>query len=103
MEKTLLDGGGNMVAGLIVILALHLLLSIGKLAFEVVRKKGEISERAMDGVSRLETRMMAVERDLNEVLKLRHDFRKLFSAIKVIAGDKWPDIKKQIKEDDLNA
>ncbi len=83
-------------------LALHLLLSMGKLAFEVIKKKGEISERALEGLGKIEARMMAVERDLNEILKFRQDFNRLFSAVKELAGERWGDVKKKILEDSLD-
>ncbi len=97
----------TLLAGLIVILTLHVFLIIAKFIFELARKKTEDYTNALkttsDSIQKMESRIMTVERDLNEVLKFRQDFRRLFTAIKVLAGDKWPEVRKKIMEDDLSA
>ncbi len=92
----------QLMAWLVLILTLHLLLKIGQIAFETVKKKSELSERAIEGLGKIEHRMASLERDLNEILKFRQDFKRLFTAVKVIAGDRWPDVRKAILEDDLH-
>lgn len=103
-----------LLAGLVIVLCFHLLLRLGTLVYEIFRKKTESSERNVEnlttalrltteGLSKIETRMTVLERDLNEVLKFRQDFRRLFAAVKAIAGDRWPDIRKTIVDEDFPA
>lgn len=114
MEKLLESDKGVTVllAGLVIVLCFHLLLRFGSFLYEIFRKKTESSERNVEnlttalritseGLSKLETRMTVIERDLNEVLKFKQDFRRLFTAVKAIAGDRWPEIRKNIVDEDF--
>ncbi len=102
-------GASTLLAGLVIILCLHLVLKLAQFLYEMARKKNELSERnieslsnslktAIDSIQSTNSRLAAVERDLNEVLKFKLDFRRLFSAVKYIAGDKWPEAKKAMKD-----
>ena len=103
MEKTLLEGDiKGLLAGLIVLLALSLFWSMAKFLFGLLKKKSDVSDQAIAGIVKIENRMMAVERDLNEILKFRQDFNKLFEAVKELAGPEWPRIKKKIRESRLD-
>lgn len=113
--ESLLDGqhgATTLLAGLIVVLCFHLLIAIGKFLFELARKKSEVADRqnqelaaaltrCTETMQRLDSRITAIERDLNEVLKFKIDFRKLFSAVKYIAGDKWPEAREAMKDHGL--
>lgn len=114
--ESLLDshhGATSLLAGLIILLCLHLLMQVGRFLFEILKKKNESYERQIEGLlsalksnsdtfQKFEHRIAAIERDLNEVLKFKVDFRRLFSAVKFIAGDKWPEAKKAMKDFDLD-
>lgn len=105
-------GTSALLAGIVVVLCLHLLAKIGEFLFEMFKKKEETTEKNLERltealkantelVQKLDSRITAIERDLNEVLKFRIDFRRLFSAVKFIAGDQWPEAKKAMKDYDL--
>ncbi len=105
-------GATTLLAGLIVVLCFHLLIVIGKFLFELARKKNESAERqnqelaaalksCTETMTRLDSRITAIERDLNEVLKFKIDFRKLFAAVKFIAGDKWAEAREAMKDHGL--
>ncbi len=106
------NGVSGMLAGLILILALHLLVKLGEFVFELFKKKNELTEKNIDNLisalsmnteslHRLEERMRSVETQLTEASKLKIDIRMLFAAIKSVAGERWPDIRKSIAEDDF--
>ena len=82
-------------------LGLNLLLGVGKFVYGLIKEKSKHTDRAVEGFGKLETRMVAIERDMNEMLKMRQDFRRIFTALKAIAGDKWPEVRKAVLEDDL--
>lgn len=101
-----------LLAGLIIVLCFHLLLGIGKFIYQIFHKKSESADRSVenltialrtttDGLNEIRTRMTVLERDLNEVLKFRQDFRRLFAAVKMLADDKWPEIRKKIIDEDF--
>lgn len=93
------------IEGLILVLGLHLIVKVGEFAYKLFQKKSAAMEKNVEAMSRtlkgLEVRQMAVERDLNTILKFRNDFNKLFSALKFLAGDKWPEIHEKLKHDHL--
>lgn len=37
---------------------------------------------------------------ISEVKKLRKDLRRFYTAIKLLAGEKWPEIRKELMEED---
>lgn len=104
MEKALLDsdhGLATLLAGLIVILALHLIMKIIQMGLDAFNKKAETTDRLSSEFKDVSARLMAIERDMNEVLKFRKDFRNMFTALKLVAGEKWPDIRAAIEEDSI--
>lgn len=113
MEQLLAKEG---VAGLIVILCLHLLLNIGKFIYHFFDKKRADTDRATelkitkvdltlqqlnDATRELRVQIGILERELKEVAKFKSDSQKLFSAVKIIAGKRWPEVRKAMLEDDL--
>jgi hypothetical protein len=94
MELLSPEHAGALLACLIIILCLHLILKIGEMFYKNYEKKTEL-------MGKLEPRLMAIERDMNEILKFRKDFNNLFMALKYVAGDKWPEIREKIKQDSL--
>jgi len=105
-------GAGVLLVGLIIILALHLFMSMGKFAFEVFRKKEETKEKNFTEVSlalnqnthavrELRIQLGILEREINEMTELKTSVNRLFSAIKIVAGPKWPEVRKEISDDDI--
>lgn len=112
MEKVLdgEHGVSGLLAGLIVVLCLHLLTKLGHFIWEFFNKKQEVTEDAIKNLTSvlsantaathsLEERLRVIDDELKELSKFKIDVRLLISAIKELAGDKWPDIRKIIIED----
>ncbi len=113
------NGVTVLLAGLIIMLALHLFLKLGEFIFKVFEKKEELKESTMvnlkvsiDHLSTalatniqathiLEDRMRSVEGGLSEFSKVKTNVRQAFAALKFLAGEDWPKIKKEIIEDNL--
>lgn len=91
----------GLLAGLLLVLCFHLIMKVMAFAFETFKKKSETTDKLGVNVREISTRLSALERDMNEILKFKHDFRRLFTAVKVLSGDKWPEIRKAVLEDDL--
>ena len=114
IEKLLLnpDGGvATLLAGIIIILALQLIAKLGEFAWGFVKKKSELSEQSINrlsssleantkAVEKLEYRIVEAEQTISEIPKLKQDLRRLFTAVKRIAGDEWTDIRKDILDDE---
>ncbi len=103
----------GLLAGLIIILALHLIVKVAEFIVDVLKKKNELTEKNIahlisalslntEAVHALEVRMRKVEDQITEASKIKIDIRRLFLAIKVLAGDQWTDLKKSITEDDFH-
>jgi hypothetical protein len=96
--------------GIIVLLALNLIMRIGEFVFKLIEKKShgtdtQIKEITMaltqntDAVREVRVHLSVIQQELLEVKKFKSDSDMLFTAIKVIAGEKWPEVRKAIQED----
>lgn len=102
----------TLLATIAVVLCLHLILKVGEFVFDILKKKNEISEQSVSNlttalgvatkaVDKLECRIAEVEKDLSEIPKFKLDLRRLFSAVKFVAGDEWPKVRKHIMDEDF--
>ncbi len=115
MEKLLLasvaDGG---LAGILLALCVLLTFNVlGKVAFFLWNMKLSKDKLSEEGIKRLTEAMSSntamteknteeivrLEQALAEIPKLKLDVRRAFVAIKEIAGEDWPHIRKEIMED----
>lgn len=112
MEDIVGKGHGldGLLAGLIIVLCLHLVTKLAHFIWELNKKKQEVTEDAINNLSEkvgslmhslitVEERMRALDTKLDELNKFKLDIRQLISAIKELAGDRWQDIRKIIIED----
>ena len=76
----------NSIQALVILVALHFLKEVGVFAFNLLKNDKKKSEQINE-----ELRV--------EVIKLRKDLRRFYWAIKLIAGERWDDVSKQIQED----
>ena len=74
------------VQALVVVVGLHLVNNVGKFVYGILKKDNAASE---------ETNKALVA----EVSKLRSDLRRFYWAIKLLSGDRWEEVSKQIQED----
>lgn len=100
--KVLADNG---VVGICVILTAHLLVKVGEFLWRFKEKKDSLSESAVKDLTKavdaLTLRLSAIEPVLSELPKIKKDLRRFYAAVKALSGEKWPDIRKEILEDDL--
>ncbi len=112
MEKLLdlKDGVAGLLVSICVLLSLQLVFRTGMFLWALREKKESASENAikeLTAVVRLNTvatehldaRLGEIENTLSELPKFKLDMRRMFTAIKLIAGEKWPQIRKEIEEE----
>jgi len=98
------------VGGICILLTLMVLLRVGEFVWKLQQKKEELSETTVKNLVRaveantVETRLLGqrvfhLEGTLGEVTKLKTDVRRFYSAIKELAGDRWPAIRDEITKD----
>lgn len=89
-----------------VILSLHLFAKVGEFLWDIIKKKSEISDETVKrltvSVQHLDNTMKEIKKDLAEIPKFKQDLRRLFTAVKLMAGEDWKDIRKAIMEDDIS-
>lgn len=114
MEKLLLNtenGVPTLLAGIVIILCLHLVMNIVKFLWGFLKKKNELSEKSIErltisleantkAVEKLDHRIAEAEQTIAEIPKFKTDLRRLFLAVKRIAGDDWKQIYKEIQDDE---
>ena len=106
----------SVFSGILVILCLNLLAKVGEFVFGLLKEKNKISDHEITKISlvlgqnsqemrelkaELRIQIGMLEREIAEMKKFKNDIQKVFSAIKIIAGPKWPKIRRAIQEDGL--
>lgn len=98
------------IAGACVLLTLMIFLKVGEFLWHLKEVRENISEQTTKeliaavqqntvATQLLEHRLLVMEEAISEVPKLKTDLRRFYSAIKEIAGDKWPAIRDEIVKD----
>lgn len=98
------------VAGILVTLVLNLLIQVAKFLWSLKEKKDLVSDDSIKELTKsvcdntkalqsLEMRLSKIEEYIAEFPKIKSDVRKSFQAIKIISGENWPEIRKQIEDD----
>jgi hypothetical protein len=101
-----------LLGSMCVIGTLMVLMNVGKFVFGLVKEKNQVSEKSIDALAnslranttaaeKLEIRLSALEKELHEFPKFKKDLRRAFEALKNLSGEKWPEIRKIIMEDDF--
>lgn len=104
------NGMAGLLASIAVILALHLVVRVGKLLWDMKTEKEKLSEKTVKDlvdsvehntktVEQLSHELRKVEAALADIPKLKLDLRRLYAAIKIIAGEDWPAIRTEITQD----
>lgn len=90
------------VAGVCVMFTILILVEVAKFYVRHRQQRESTLEDTIKALTKatvsLENRLGAIEKSTSDVPKLREDLRKFYSAIKTIAGDKWPQIRDDLKE-----
>lgn len=113
MEKLLdlKDGAGGLLASICVILALQVLIKVGEFLWNLKEKKDSASEAAVkeltatmlkntEAIKLLDQKLGKIEGIISEIPKFKLDVRRMFSAVKILAGEKWTNIRKEIMKED---
>jgi len=98
------------IGGICVLLTLMVLIRVGEFVWKLQQKKEQLSEKTVGDLTRavqentvetktLGQRIVHLEGALGEVTKLKTDVRRFYSAIKELAGDRWPAIRDEITKD----
>lgn len=105
-------GAYSLLAGIAIVLVLHLVVNIGKFVIQLLTKKTENSDHHItkidlalaqvnESVKELKFQLIRLEAELTEVRKFKSDSQKLFSAVKILAGKDWANVRKGIEDDAL--
>jgi uncharacterized coiled-coil protein SlyX len=97
----------NSVAGVCIVLLLLVLMKVGEFLWKMKEKKESLSEKAIERLSHAVVENTAaikhLEMSLGELPKFKTDIRRFYAALKILAGDEWVQIRKEIMEEgDLN-
>lgn len=101
----------GLLAAVSVLLALHFLVKVGEFLWHLKEKKDTVTETGIENLSaavqlntaaseKLEHRIKNLEHTISDVTKVKLDLRRLYIAVKNIAGDKWPVIRKEIMDEE---
>lgn len=98
------------VAGICVLLTIMTLFRVAEFLWKLREKKEMSSDIAMVDLTKavqectlsikmLDLRLKAIETANSEFPKLRNDLRRVYTAMKEIAGEKWPRVRDEIMKD----
>lgn len=92
------------VAGVCVLLTLFILLEVFKFLWSLREKKDSVSDRELSKLTAAMKEATAsikhLELSMGELQKLKIDIRRFYTAVKAIAGPKWPEIRDEILAED---
>lgn len=95
----------TLLAAICVIGTLHLVFKLAEFTWKMIEKRSEISESTMkslvSSVQRLDSTIRQIEKDLTDIPKFKKDIERCFRAMKLLAGDKWPEIRRSLSEEDV--
>ena len=79
------------------------IMQVLKFVWDIVKKKQDHSEDTMKyntvAVQTLTASLDKLKEQISEIPKMKTDIKRSFTAHKIIAGDKWPEIRKEIMEE----
>lgn len=100
------------LAGICILLTISILVKVGEFLWKLREKKESASDEAVKSlilavnkntfaIEHLEGKFQGLEKTLSEFPKIKVDLRRYFQAMKLVSGDQWPEIRKQIMEDEI--
>ncbi len=75
------------IQSLVVVVGLHLVFQMAKFIFSLLKKDKKATDETVNKLT-------------VEVSKLRNDLKRFYSAVKLIAGDRWDEVSEKIQKDD---
>lgn len=115
MDKLLLlfnsnQGVSGLLASVCLLLTFQVLLKVGEFLWRLKKEKDQLSEAtlsklvsAMDentkAIKKLEGEIQKLELTFAEFPKIKLDLKRLFSAVRIVAGSNWPSVREEIMKD----
>lgn len=104
-------GATTLLAGLVILLALHFIKKVAEWTFDNFKKKQELTDRHIEhlisaislnteALHRVEHRLSELEKELSSVSRLRLEVSRIFAAVKILGGDRWGTIWESIVKKD---
>lgn len=105
-------GFSVLLVSIIVLLAFQLLARVGEFLWKLSTQRSSSTDSEItkidlaltqntQAVRELRIQIGILERELAEVHKFKSDSQKLFSAVKIMAGKRWPEVRKAMEDDAL--
>lgn len=102
-------GSSTLLAGIAIVLCLHLFLKISEFLWNMAKKKSDLSDLSIEkltvalnhstsAIEKLEHEIISVKKDIAQIPRFKHDLRRAFMAIRIISGEKWPKIREELME-----
>lgn len=102
------------IAGICVLLTIMTLFRVAEFLWRLKEKREMSSDIAIVDLTKavqectytlktLDMRLLAIETANSEFPKLRNDLRRIYGAMKEIAGDRWPSIRDEIMKDGFSS
>lgn len=84
---------------------------MGEFLWKLKEKKDSASESAIEELTKvvrestlatqaLDTKIQTLEHTLSELPKLKLDMKRFFIAVKTVAGEQWPEIRREMMEEE---
>jgi Na+/phosphate symporter len=94
-----------------IFMALHLIKGLAEFMWKLKRDGDSASETSIKNLTEamskntttmehLDNRLKGIETLVTSLPKMKADLRRLFSAVKTVAGENWPEIRKEIMYDE---
>lgn len=102
----LAHGASGLLTSICAILLVFLLLKVAEFLLKFREKKDSTTDIAIHeltaGLSRNTQEIHKLNVFFSEYPKMKLDVRRLYLAIKIVSGDKWPAIRKEIMDEDIS-
>lgn len=104
------DGISGAIVSLCVLLALHLVVKVGEFLWKMKEKRDSVSDATVDkltiavdkmtySLETLQVRCGTLEKSISDIDKIKTDLRRAFTAVRLLAGEDWTKIRKELDED----
>ena len=92
----------NSVAGVMLMMVIHILWNVAKAVWDHKHKEGKISAKILEENTAAVKTLTATVDNLNgQFPKMQKDLKRAFLALKKLAGDDWHEIRKEFEQDEL--
>lgn len=96
-------GISGLLVSVCILLTAQLLWKVGEFLWKMKEKKDQLSEESVHHLTKaVESNTKAIEELGDKVAKIPKyevDLKRLFSAVKLVAGERWPKIRKEIMDE----